>query len=274
MQNQHQIQRIIRPSSRLAWKQLFIPLVPDHLNGYSPSFSTNRAIVHLSFFSKCSVNWLPNHRDNCVTKGKTSKSCGLLKHFANISHKWNNQNRQNPKKRSVNTVDEDPHPEDTVNFLHSSKLFEFDYSSGKDNMVATIQNDFAEIEPLNMPIRIENISTSLLVDFGSACSILNQSLASRVVNSSSYAFWVRQKANPKLKNFSNKSIRIEDKIQTPLLSNGWNTRSATFTVVADGLKSLFDRYLFYHLGLSVTHATSSSINQVIQFYNTWNSENS
>ena len=45
-------------------------------------------------------------------------------------------------------------------------------------MVALIQNDIEKIEPLNMLIKVGNISTTLLVDSESACSIINQSLPS------------------------------------------------------------------------------------------------
>ena len=73
----------------------------------------------------------------------------------------------------MNTVDEETHLEDSVNFLQLGRLYEFDNSSGEDNTVALIQNDIAKIEPLNMPFKISNISTTHLVDSGSACSILN-----------------------------------------------------------------------------------------------------
>ena len=147
-----------------------------------------------------------------------------------------NKRTQNPKKRTVNTVDEERHPEDSVNFLQSTKLYESDYSSGEDNMVALSENDVAKIEPLNMPIKIGNISTTLLVDSGSACSILNRSFASQVVKSSSYAVWIHKKVSAQLRTFSNGPIHIEGKIQTPITSNGWTSNSESFTDVADGLK--------------------------------------
>ena len=75
-------------------------------------------------------------------------------------------------------MEEEPHPEFLVNFLQPAKLYESDYSSGKDNTVALIENAVENVEPLNMPIKIGNINTTLLVDSGSACSILNRSLAS------------------------------------------------------------------------------------------------
>ena len=123
-------------------------------------------------------------------------------------------------------------------------------------MVATIQNYLAKIETLNMPIKIGSISTTFLVDSGSACSILNHSLASLVVNSSSHAFWVGETANRKLRTFSKESIQIEGKIQNPVMGNGWNTRFASFTVVADGLKPLTGCDLFEQLAFTVTQSTS------------------
>ena len=107
---------------------------------------------------------------------KTSNNCGLLNHFAKVCRKQKTQKPQNPKKTSVNNVDEEPHPEDSVNFLQSSlKLYEYDYRRGDDNMVTTIPNDLAK-KPRNMPIKTGSIFTTPLVNSGSACSIINQSL--------------------------------------------------------------------------------------------------
>ena len=156
----------------------------------------------------------------------------------------------------VSFVEEEPHPEDSVNFLQSVKLYESDYSSGEDNTVAVIENAVEKIEPLNMPIKIGNINTTLLVDSGSARSILHRSLASRVEQSSLRAFWIGVKVSPQLRTFSNEPIQVEGKIQSPITSKGWTFDSATFTVVADGLKSLIGRDLFDQLGLAVTQSTS------------------
>ena len=81
----------------------------------------------------------------------------------------------------MNTVDEARHPENSANFLQSVKFYGSDYSSGLDDTVALNENGKAKIEPLNMLIKIGNFSTTLLVNSGSACSILNRSLVSQVV---------------------------------------------------------------------------------------------
>ena len=100
-------------------------------------------------------------------------------------------------------MEKEPHPEDSVNFLQLAKLYKLDYSSGEDNTVAVIEIAVEKVEPLNMPIKIGNINTTLLVDSGSPCSFLNRSLASQVVQSSPCAFWISQKASPQLRTFSN-----------------------------------------------------------------------
>ena len=100
------------------------------------------------------------------------------------------------------------------------------------------------------------------MDSGSACSILNRSRASQVVEGSPRAFWISERRSPQLLTFSNEPIQVEGKKQYPITSNGWTCDSATFTVVAQGLKSLIGRDLFDQLGLAVTQSTSQKGNRV------------
>ena len=146
-----------------------------------------------------------------------------MNHFAKVCRKQKNAEPQETKKRTVNTVDEELQSEDSVNFLQLTKLYESDYSGGEDNTVALIENDKAKIEPLSMPIKFGIIiTTTLLVDSESACSILNRSLASKVVKSSPRAFGIHEKVSPQLRTFSNELIDIErtagPQIQPPSLS--------------------------------------------------------
>ena len=160
----------------------------------------------------------------------------------------------------VRVVKEEPHPEDSVNFLQPAKLYESDNSSGEeDNTVAMIDLAVEKVEPLNMPLKIGNINTTLLVDSGSACSILNHSLASQVVLSSPRAFWINETTPPQLRNFSNDPIQVEGKIQARITSRGWACDSAVFTVVADGFNSLIGRDLIDHVGLAITQSTFQKV---------------
>ena len=76
-----------------------------------------------------------------------------MNHFAKVRRKQKNMKPQNTKKRNLNTVDEEPQPEDSVNFLRSTKLYDSDSSNGEDNTVELIENDIAKIEPFNMTIK-------------------------------------------------------------------------------------------------------------------------
>ena len=258
MRNQHQIQqhnKIVVPANVSSVQFNNNPRKPYWQNTNYASKQNNRSTLYCS---NCGGNWLPIHREKCIEKGKTCNNCGLLNHFAKVCRKQKNMNKkpQDSKKKMVRVVEEEPHPEDSVNFLQPTKLYESDYSSGEeDNTVAMIETAVEKVEPLNMPLKIGNINTTLLVDSGSACSILNCSLASQVVQSSPRAFWIDETVPPQLRTFSNELIQVEGKIQTPITSKGWVCDSATFTVVADVLKSLVGRDLFEQLGLAVTQST-------------------
>ena len=170
----------------------------------------------------------------------------------------------------VRVVDEEPHPEDSVNFVQPAKLYESDYSSGEeDNPVAMIETAVEKVEPLNMPLKIGNVNTTLLVDSGSACSILNHSLALQVVQSSRRAFWIHESTPPQLRNFWNEPIQVAGKIQAPVTSKGWACDTANFTVVADGLKSFIGRdktfpSLVSRIGRSKSHVAKSKFHKDFQ----------
>ena len=268
IRNQHQIQqnnKIVVPANVNAFRFANNSRTSNWQNTFNtppPPPKNNRSTLYCS---NCGGIWLPNHRKNCIPKGKTCNNCGLLNLFAKVCTKQKNVNikPQNSKKKMVSFVEEKPHPEDSVNFLQPAKLYESDYSSGEeDNTVAVIENAVEKVEPLNMLVKIGNINTTLLVDSGSACSILSRSLASQVVQNSRRAFWINEKVSPQLRTFSNEPIQVEGKIHSPITSKGWTCDTATFTVVADRLKSLIGRDLFDQLGLAVTQSTSQKGNRV------------
>ena len=146
MRNQHHIQqqkKTLIPASVIA-NQL-----PNNPRSSNWSFSNklqkpnNRSSL---FCSNCGWNSLSNLQDKCIAKSKICNNCGLINHFAKVCRKQKNAKLLNTKKRTVNIVDEEPHPEDSVNFLQSPKLSESDYISGTirvDNTVALIENDIA-----------------------------------------------------------------------------------------------------------------------------------
>ena len=174
MRNQHQIQqhsKILIPANVNTVRFPNSSQTPSWSNPNNFQRQNNSSTLYCS---NCGGIWLPNHRNKCIAKGKTCNNCGLLNHFAKVCRKQKNAKPQNPKKRAVNTVEEEPHPEDSVIFLPPAKLYESNYNSGEDTIVAVIENAVEKVEPLNMPIKFGDITTTLLVDSGSACSILNR----------------------------------------------------------------------------------------------------
>ena len=134
---------------------------------------------------------------------------------------------------------------------------ESDYDSSVDNMVASIASNSIQIEPKNTTLQIENTQVGLLVDSGSVCSILNESLALEIVDNSTLAHWMMLAPTQELKTFANEPINVMGMIQAPIASNGWRIKDAEFVVVKGGLKPLLGRDLFDALGISVTQTSSS-----------------
>ena len=64
---------------------------------------------------------------------------------------------------------------------------ESDYDSSDDNMVASIASNAIQNEPKNTILQIGNTQVGLLIDSGSVCSILPESLASEIVENSPLA---------------------------------------------------------------------------------------
>ena len=229
MQNQHQEQQQNKTLISAGVNANQFPACSRSSNwSLSNSFHKQGNLPPL-YFSNCVGNWLTNNREKCIAKRKTCNNCGLLNHFDNVFQKQKNskpQNSKNTKKRTINTEDKEPHPEDSVNFLQSSQLYESNYGSGEDNMVALIQNDIAKTEPLNMPMKNWQYLDSSTCGF--ACSILNRSLASQVVRRSSYTFWIQNNTiwSPSFKTILQKKeppnmpIKIGNISTTPLVDFG------------------------------------------------------
>ena len=80
----------------------------------------------------------------------------------------------------VNNIEKDDQTED-VNQISANfdPDLESNYSSDEDNCVAAVSStDFAtSVEAINFPVVLGNTATNVLVDSGSACTIMNESLA-------------------------------------------------------------------------------------------------
>ena len=135
---------------------------------------------------------------------------------------------------------------------------ESDYDSSDDNMVASIASNSIQMEPKNTTLQIGNSQVGLLIDSGSVCSVLNESLATEIVDNSTFARWPTTAPVQELKKFANEPITVIGMIQAPIESNGWRIEDAEFVVVKDGLKPLIGRDLFEAIGISITQALCSN----------------
>ena len=125
-------------------------------------------------------------------------------------------------------------------------------------MVASIASNTIQIEPKYTTLQIGNTKVGLLIDSGSVCSILNESLAKELVKISILAQWLTTAPAQELKTFANEPIPVIGMMQAPIESNGWRIEDAEFVLVKDGLKRLICRNLFEVLGISITQTLCSN----------------
>ena len=121
----------------------------------------------------------------------------LQKFAENLARKWT-ETRKNGQRSRIRTFNAW-----FRKILQSSlynKLFDTDYCSGDNHMVATTHGIFL-----------------------------------RVVEKTTQAFWMNEMEKPRLRTFSNERIQIKWTIWTLVSSNFWQIPHSEFTVVTDGL---------------------------------------
>ena len=218
----------------------------------------------------CGSSWTPEHRNKCPARGKRCNNCGIENHFAKVYRKIKDPNSYPRPKPRVNNVEKDDQVED-VNQTSADfdPDLESNYSSDEDNCVAVVSSTdlTTSMTAINLPVIFGNTSTNVLVDSGSVCTIINESLANSIISHDSKSKWIRG-ANPKqLKTFSNEPIHTVGLIQTSIQSGNWHANPIEIQVVADGHRSLLGRDLFPALGLLIQQSNNQMIiNQVEQEY--------
>ena len=218
----------------------------------------------------CGMNWTPEHRNRCPARGKKCNNCGIDNHFAKVCRKPKNPTSYPKPRPRVNNVEKDDQAEDINQIsIDFDPDLESNYSSDEDNCVATVSStEFTTlVEALNLPVTIGNTAKNVLVDWGSVCTIVKESLATSIVSQDPNSKWIRE-ANPKqLKTFSNEPIHTLGTLQTSIQSNNWYSNPIEIQVVTDGHRPLLGRDLFSALGLSIQQSDNqTTINQVEQEY--------
>ena len=123
------------------------------------------------------------------------------------------------------------------------------------------------IEAINLPVVLRKTATNVLVDSGSVCTIINETLANSIISQDSNSKWIREAVHKQLKTFSNELIQTLGILKTSIQSNNWYANPIEIQVVTDGHRSVLGRDLFSALGLKIQQSNSpSTVNQVEQEY--------
>ena len=175
-------------------------------------------------FHFCGKSWTPEHRNRSPARGKKCNNCGIENHFAKNCRKPKDSNSYPKTKPRVNNVEKDYQTED-VNQISADfdPDLESNYSSDEDNCVASVSSvDFTTpVVAVNLPVVFGNTATNVLVDSGSVCTIIKESLADSIISQDPNSKWIRE-VNPKqLKNFSNEPIQTLGILQTSIQCNNW-----------------------------------------------------
>ena len=147
-------------------------------------------------------------------------------------------------------------------------MYDSNYDSDSDDYVAAISSGSVhQLEPLNVEVQMGEIQTSAMIDSGSAVSIITQSLANKTLRSTNAAKWTESTKKRNLKTFSNEPIKVIGHLETTVVYNQWQDKSAILTVVDDGHKNIIGRDLFTTLGLAVVQQQPETGKCVYTFNN-------
>ena len=114
-------------------------------------------------------------------------------------------------------------------------MYDSNYDSDSDDYVAVISSDTVhQLEPLNVEVQLGKVRALAMIDSGSAVSIITETLADKILQTTKFAKWTDTKDKRNLKTFSNEPIKVLGHLETTITYNQWKDRAAVFTVVEDG----------------------------------------
>ena len=191
----------------------------------------------------CGLNWTSEHRNKCPARGKKCNNFGNGNHFAKVCRKPKDPSSYpKPRPRVKNVEKEDQ--TDNVNQVSEdfNPDLESNYSSNEDNCVASVSSadSTTSIEAINLPVVIGNTATNVLVDSGSVCTIINETLANSIISQDPNSKWIRDAVPKQLKIFSSELIQTLRILQTSIQSNNWYANPIEIQVVTNGHCSLSD----------------------------------
>ena len=164
--------------------------------------------------------------------------------------------RQNNRINNVEiaeTTDQNTGQENqNVNYINYNEQFISDYDSSDDNYVATVENvRSSPIALQNMTITIGNTDCHLLLDFSSGCTIINMSLARKILFNCGQSQWSVKKPL-EFNSFSNDIVETLGTLKTPVQCSDWQIQNTKIRAVADGFRPILGRDFFDKLGITIS----------------------
>ena len=103
----------------------------------------------------------------------------------------------------------------------------------------------------NITITIGNTDCHLLLDSDSGCTIINMSLAKKIMFNCVQAEFSEKKPL-ELKSFSNNIVEKLRTLKTTVNCNDWKIQKTKIMIVADGFRPILGRDLFDQLGITIS----------------------
>ena len=108
-----------------------------------------------------------------------------------------------------------------------------------------------QLELLNVEVQLGKVRALAMIDTGSAVSIITETLADKILQTTKFAKWTDTKDKRNLKTSSNEPIKVLGHLEILITYNQWKDKAALLTVVEDGHRNIIGRDLFTTLGLAV-----------------------
>ena len=173
----------------------------------------------------CGLSWSSEHQNKCPAHGKRCNNCGIENHFAKVCRKPKDSNSYPKLKPRVKNVEKEDSQTDDVNQISADYDLDLEsnYSSDEHNCVAAVSSADSTtlIEAINLPVVFGKTTTNVLVNSGSVCTIINETLANSIISQDTNSKWIHEAAPKQLKTFSNELIQTLIIIKTSIRNNNW-----------------------------------------------------
>ena len=214
----------------------------------------------------CGLSWTSEHRNKNPARGKKSNNCVVENHLAKVCRKPKDPNSYPKPKPRVNNVEKEDKQTNDFNQISANydPDLESNYSSDEDNSVASVSSadSTTPMESINLPVVFGNTATIVLVDSGSVCTIINETLANCIISQDPNSKWIHKAVQKQLETFSNELMQTFGILQTPIRSNNWYANPIEIQEVTDD-PSLLGRDLFPAIWLSIRQINSpKTVNQI------------